>query len=210
MLAFWACNGMRDGSGGKFGFDGETVLCYRNYQLVKGYAFKNGIILLSIELVIKQVFPKGEGQTLVCGDVLRRLPGKRIVYDGLLGEQQVIVKLFTHKIKARRHLKKEWLGLTTLRDRGLNGPKPLFFGRTESDQWALVTEKILNASSGHELLCTGKIDRLDLLLRICREIAEFNNIRIKEVETASGKTTFRCKVYAGRELKIPKKLLIKE
>ena len=80
---------MRDGSGGKFGFDGETVLCYRNYQLVKGYAFKNGIILLSIELVIKQVFPKGEGQTLVCGDVLRRLPGKRIVYDGLLGERRV-------------------------------------------------------------------------------------------------------------------------
>ena len=61
-------------------------------------------------------------QSITCKELLRDVPGKREVYDAFWDEREVIVKLFSHNVHAKRHFKREWRGLTILNQRGLSAP----------------------------------------------------------------------------------------
>ncbi len=110
----------------------------------------------------------------MCTSLLRSIKGRRQVYDALWGERRVIVKVFLHIIRSRRHLNREWQGLINLKKRGLRAPEPLFYGRTEDNQWAVVMEKISNSITAIDLFNQAKnnTEKLDLLLKICRELAK--------------------------------------
>jgi tRNA A-37 threonylcarbamoyl transferase component Bud32 len=108
--------------------------------------------------------------------MLRSVPGRREVYDALWGDKPVIVKVFYHKINARRHLNREWKGLSLLAERGLKAPMALLRGQTEDGQWVLVVEKIPDAVTCLDAFnkATDKEQRLNLMLSACRQVAMQN------------------------------------
>jgi len=129
------------------------------------------------QLLIKSASWKNRDESLTCTALLRAIPGRREVYDALWDGRGVIVKVFSHKISAKRHLKREWRGLSLLQRRGLSSPAPLFYGRTEDGQWAVVVEKIADMSTVLDVLgeTTDEAKKLRLLALVCKELAEQHN-----------------------------------
>jgi tRNA A-37 threonylcarbamoyl transferase component Bud32 len=110
----------------------------------------------------------------MCTALLRAIPGRRKVYDASWENKGVIIKVFSHRINARRHLRREWLGLKRLASHGLSAPKPLFYGQTEEGKWAVVVEKIAESSTILDiyLKTPDQTNKFSLLLMICKEIAK--------------------------------------
>ena len=125
------------------------------------------------KLVIENTYSGGNKESLLCKELLRSLTGKRKVFDAVWNNRDVIVKIFSDKYKAKRHLKREWTGLINLKNRKLNAPEPLFYGRTENSNWAIVTEKIASSSTALEIL--EKFDnhnqKIEFLTMICKQLA---------------------------------------
>jgi tRNA A-37 threonylcarbamoyl transferase component Bud32 len=129
---------------------------------------------IPFQLLINCTYPQKITESLLCTALLRIIPGRREVYDALWADSSVIVKVFSHQISARRHLKREWRGLSLLSSRGLNAPKPLFYGRTEDGRWAVVVEKITDSPTALDVLQKKQdpAKELDLLISICKELAK--------------------------------------
>ena len=129
------------------------------------------------QLLIKSASWKNKDESLTCTALLRAIPGRREVYDALWDGRGVIVKVFSHKISAKRHLKREWRGLSLLQKHGLSSPAPLFYGRTEGGQWAVVVEKIADMSTVLDVLgeMTDEAKKLRLLALVCKELAKQHN-----------------------------------
>ncbi|MHC4571364.1 MAG: lipopolysaccharide kinase InaA family protein [Planctomycetota bacterium] len=126
------------------------------------------------QLLIKNTSSDNKEESLTCSALLRAIPGRREVYDALWNGRGVIVKVFSHKISAKRHLKREWRGLSLLQRRGLNSPEPLFTGRTEDGRWAVVVEKVADLSTVLDILneIADKTQKLELLVLVCKEVAK--------------------------------------
>lgn len=129
---------------------------------------------LPFQLSIKRACPENQLERLLCTALLRVIPSRREVYDALWGNSSVIAKVFSHKISARRHLKREWRGLNLLASRGLSAPKPLFYGRTEDRRWAVVVEKIADSSTVLDVFqkTPDPNKKLNLLVLVCKELAK--------------------------------------
>ncbi len=129
------------------------------------------------QLLIKRTHAEKRTERLLCTALLRVIPGRRKVYDAIWNDKSVIAKVFSHKINARRHLKREWQGLSLLQKRELSSPAPLFYGKTENGLWAVVVEKIADSSTVldvfQETLEPAK--KLDLLVLVCKELAKQHN-----------------------------------
>lgn len=132
------------------------------------------MIKFPFQLSIKSDYPEKRIETLLCIKILRNIPGRRQVYDAQWQGRSVIAKVFSHNISAKRHFKREWWGLNELTRRELSSPTPLFFGKTEDGQWAIVMEKIDDSSTALDVLnkTSDKIVKLDLLILACRELAK--------------------------------------
>ena len=126
------------------------------------------------QLLIKDASSKKQEESLLCTALLRVIPGRRQIYDALWNDRSVIAKVFSHKISARRHLKREWRGLSLLQARGLSGPEPLFYGETEDGRWAVVVEKIADSSTVWDVFQKTRdpVKKLDLLILVCEELAK--------------------------------------
>jgi tRNA A-37 threonylcarbamoyl transferase component Bud32 len=61
-----------------------------------------------------------------------------------------------------------------LQARGLSSPEPLFYGKTETGQWAVVVEKIADSSTVLDILgeTTDKAKKIDLVVLVCKELAK--------------------------------------
>jgi tRNA A-37 threonylcarbamoyl transferase component Bud32 len=105
------------------------------------------------------------------------MPGRRQVFDAMWNDTRVIVKLFLSKISAKRHLRREWQGLNELTKRHLRSPAPLFYGKTELGQWALIVEKIVESSTALEIFNQARdtADKLDFLTHVCVELAKHHD-----------------------------------
>ena len=130
---------------------------------------------LPFQLVIYRAPSKNNTESLLCINLLRTVPGRRAVYDALWNQRSVIAKVFSHRLSAKRHLKREWKGLNNLAHRKLNSPEPLFYGRTENGQWVAVAEKIAESSSALDVftqLQENPAEQLALLILVGRELAD--------------------------------------
>jgi len=129
------------------------------------------------QLLIKHTCPEKRTERLLCTALLRVVPGKRKVYDAMWNDKSVIAKVFSHKISARRHLKREWQGLSLLVNRGLSAPEPLFYGHTEDGRWAVVVQKIAESSTALDVFqeTHEPAKKLDLLVLVCKELAKQHN-----------------------------------
>jgi tRNA A-37 threonylcarbamoyl transferase component Bud32 len=128
-------------------------------------------------ILIKCNHPEENTEHILCKALLRFIPGRRKVYDAVWNDKSVIVKVFTHKISAKRHLEREWKGLSLLQKRGLSSPLPLFYGKTEKGKWAVVVEKIANSSTVLDTLQKTKdpAQKSNLLVLTCKELAKQHN-----------------------------------
>ncbi len=125
------------------------------------------------QLFIKRTSLKNKEESLLCTGLFRAVPGRRAIYDAMWNDRSVVAKVFSHKIKARLHLSRELKGLNQLQRRGLNSPRSLFSGKTDDGRWAIVLEKIVDSATVLEVLAeaTDRRSELDLLIRVCRELA---------------------------------------
>ncbi len=126
------------------------------------------------QLVIKRTSLENEEESLLCTGLFRAVPGRRTIYDAMWNDRSVVAKVFTHKIKARLHLKRELKGLIHLQRLGLSSPKPLFYGRTEDGRWIIVLEKIADSATILDVInrTTEKQKKMDLLILVSRELAK--------------------------------------
>ncbi|MBC8468776.1 MAG: protein kinase [Planctomycetes bacterium] len=126
------------------------------------------------QLVINRTYPRKRRECLLCTALLRAIPGRRKVYDASWGNKSVIAKVFSHKISARRHLRREWQGLKLLVSHGISAPEPLFYGHTEDGHWAVVVQKIPESSTISDIFLQtpDPCKKLSLLVLICKEMAK--------------------------------------
>jgi len=83
---------------------------------------------------------KSEGgmDELVCTDILRLLPGKRLVCSGKWNDLNVVVKFFLDLTDGRRHLAREERGIKALESSDIITPKLLFRGTSVSGEVPLL------------------------------------------------------------------------
>jgi len=126
------------------------------------------------QLIAKRTSLNKGKESLLCTGLFRIVPGRRVIYDAMWNDKGVVAKVFSHKIHARRHLRKEWRGLIRLQELGLSAPKPLFNGKTEDRQWIIVLEKIAESATILDIIneTTDKQKQMDLLMRVYRELAK--------------------------------------
>jgi len=128
----------------------------------------------TLENIYVQLNGKGQCEEVQCLTLLRDVPDRRLVFDALWKDRPVILKLYTDNSASSRQLKNEWNKLSLLYVRNVHGPEPLFFGLTESGQWALVMEKITEAQSAYKVWLDTKDSpsQPDYMLLVLKTLAQ--------------------------------------
>ena len=118
-------------------------------------------------------FPKVGEEILTCKKLLRTVPGSRDVFEAAWKDADVIAKVFSHRISAKRHLKREWHGLKILQKHRISAPEPIFCGKTEDGKWVVAETKVHGSLTALDAYnqAVEKADKLDILIRVCQEIA---------------------------------------
>lgn len=98
--------------------------------------------------------PDGRTHTVCCRGILRRIEGRRTVFDGICADRGVIVKRFEDVFGPFR-CRREKRGLERLAERGLAVPKVLLAGKDADGQAVLVIEKIDGAVDVRSALNTA-------------------------------------------------------
>jgi len=89
---------------------------------------------------------KSKDSIIQCNELLRIVPGKRLVFSGLLfkekvngkAEQKVIIKLFVHSAKAKKHWQRECDGAKLLSDNNILTPEIVEQGLSDAGIYYLV------------------------------------------------------------------------
>ena len=101
-----------------------------------------------------------------CEELLRSLPGKRLVYKGSWRGQSVIVKLFIDPRSALRHWDRESAGVKAIKDACVPTPDLLFSGQTDEGVPVLVFDFLPNAQTAKEVWdSSGTLEKKAKLLR---------------------------------------------
>lgn len=87
-------------------------------------------------------------EPLVCEEVVRIVPGKRLVVFATWKNQLVVAKLFYDPAKAAKHCEREMKGIEALVASNIPTPALLFQGTLEKNRiYVLIFEKIMNANN---------------------------------------------------------------
>jgi len=90
---------------------------------------------------------------LICRQIVRYMPGKRLVCLSEFNGQDVYVKLFIHPRDNKRHFKREQTGIEAMEKRGIQTPPLLFAGGFESSDplfkygYIIILKAIANSIS---------------------------------------------------------------
>ena len=88
---------------------------------------------------------------LICNQILRSLPEKRLVCAGTWQEKPVLVKLFLDSRNAQRHWLRENSGVELLKHAGICTPDLLFSGQLDNGTPVLVFELLEDAETALDL-----------------------------------------------------------
>ena len=87
-----------------------------------------------------------------CDEVVRIIPGKRLVAFGTWDDKPIVAKLFFEPANAKRHAIRELLGIEALVTAHIPTPKLLYRGTVQKKRvQVLIFEKILNARTLDEI-----------------------------------------------------------
>jgi len=143
-------------------------------------------IELPFHLLIKT---NGFTSELVCTQILRIIPGKRLVCAGEWNKKPVVVKIFLCPRSAGRHCDREIKGVNALKNAGIKTPTLLFQGNLLQDGTPLLFfERIIPAYNPHEAVLKAKTDekRSELLKQITLVIAEQHEAGLKQKDLHFG------------------------
>ena len=104
------------------------------------------------KILIKNEKQPSKAAELMVGQCLRTVPGRRMVYDGIFENQNVIIKVFLSRFHGRRHFQREMNGYEYLKLRDISTAEIVTHGRNSDGKWVLVLKKIDNAQDVHSLL----------------------------------------------------------
>ncbi|MDL1962975.1 MAG: hypothetical protein LWW98_01340 [Deltaproteobacteria bacterium] len=137
------------------------------------------------------LFLKTNGFTsnLVCTQMLRIIPGKRLVCAGEWDEKPVVVKIFLSHRNARRHCNREIKGINALKNVGIKTSAFLLQGDLRRDSTpVLVFQRVMPALNIYEVFDQTKTEekRRELLKRIAVVIAEQHEAGLKQTDLHLG------------------------
>jgi len=118
---------------------------------------------------------EGRMDELLCTDILRFLPGKRLVCSGKWNSLDVVVKFFLNLIDGKRHFAREERGINALESSGIITPKLLFRGVSISGEVPLLGfEKISGSEDLKKIWEKAENDgrRLDILIGLVTVISK--------------------------------------
>ncbi len=126
---------------------------------------------------------------LVCTQILRIIPRKRLVCAGEWNGKPVAVKIFLSSGSARRRCNREIKGINALKNAGIKTPALLLQSNLQQDDTpVLVFQKIMPALNPHEVFDMAKTDgkRRELLKRLAVVIAEQHEAGLKQKDLHLG------------------------
>ncbi|MCN4144604.1 MAG: hypothetical protein LC437_05970 [Thiohalomonas sp.] len=88
--------------------------------------------------MILPVHIKSKGTIIQCNELLRIVPAKRLVFSGLFFKKKVIVKLFVHSAKVKKHWQRECAGAKLLSDNNILTPKIIAQGFSDEGIYYLI------------------------------------------------------------------------
>jgi tRNA A-37 threonylcarbamoyl transferase component Bud32 len=91
---------------------------------------------------------RGSDRDLVCREILRHLPGKRLVCRGSWGDQEdVVAKIYLDPRRAQRHYQRELMGLESLETARIPTPPVLFRGTLVDGRTPLLITRGIHKST---------------------------------------------------------------
>jgi len=116
------------------------------------------------------------GEILGCTNILRLLPGKRIVCKASLQSRPVIAKIFVNPARAARQVKREVDGLNALYAADIAAPKIIHKAPLSNGAIVLMTEYMEDAVVPSTLLkaTVGEENQKNILEKIFKMIAQFH------------------------------------
>ncbi len=82
-------------------------------------------------------------QPVICKQVVRLIPGKRLVAFGTWGDKPIVAKLFFKRNKAQKHAKRDIAGMTILKECNIPTPEIYYEGSTADNKTQVILfEKI--------------------------------------------------------------------
>lgn len=107
---------------------------------------------------------------LICENILRILPKKRLVVCGTWNNQSIVAKIFFEK--AKTHILKETKGVRALIESGIDTPKILFSGSSfKNNIQILIFERIFQADDFQNSWETKSKDLPEIMDRLTTELA---------------------------------------
>lgn len=92
--------------------------------------------------------PLASGQSLVCKEIVRAMPGRRYVCRGIYDSKPVFIKLFSMSGQAKREWQNEQQGIGELRAAGIPAPEIIYFDTlADLDTRVIVFSELLGAES---------------------------------------------------------------
>ena len=123
---------------------------------------------------------------LICEEVVRIIPGKRLVAFATWGQQEVAVKLFYERGKAKRDAERDIFGTETLMQANVPTPKLLYKGVADKKKkiHVLIYQKIVDAKSIETLWHEKKNPQelLPMLQAVILELATQHVLGILQID----------------------------
>jgi len=147
----------------------------------------------AFELLVKSFTPEKKQYRVICEKLLRNVPGKRSVYEGIWQRQTVIIKIFNYRIGAKGRILKEFNGLGELQKRSINVPEPHFYGRSDKGDWVMVIEKICNSPTALQLYrqASSTDRKIEIVALLFDELAKLNNAGVIQTDLHMGNFLIR-------------------
>jgi len=119
-----------------------------NNTTIPELALKTLVRADSIKLKPFQLELSDSAERLHCHEMIRIIPGKRLVALGIWDDKEVVAKLFYGRGKAKRHLERDVAGIDALMQANVPTPRILYKGSASNQRIQIVLfEKINDAKS---------------------------------------------------------------
>ena len=116
-----------------------------------------------------------QNQPLIGQQLLRHVPGKRLVFRGEYRNTPVIIKLFVHKKRAKVHWQRELDGAQRLLDKQILTPDIIFAGRTDEAIEVLIFEYVQGESLAQFWNTSRYADKLEKLKACMQVLTQHHN-----------------------------------
>ncbi len=123
-----------------------------------------------------------DGSNLVCDEVVRVIPNKRLVCRGVWQQKVVYAKLFIDA-RAAQYFARDLFGVTNLLAAKIATPALLFQGQTQENAYVLVFEAVEDSLNAEQVWQkSDEKARFNLAKKLVTEIAKHHNVGILQTD----------------------------